>query len=86
MKRRKVAIAANAVTAESNVCFGGLGSAVAEVLVEREPIPMQRIGVRDTFAESGPYLPLLEKYGLSAGHIAEAVRGVIGRKELGRCG
>jgi transketolase len=73
------------VTAESNVCFGGLGSAVAEVLVEKEPIPMQRIGVRDTFAESGPYLPLLEKYGLSAGHIAEAVQRVVRRKRQRQC-
>jgi transketolase len=68
------------VTAESNTIIGGLGSAVAEVLGERLPTPMARIGVRDTFAESGPYLPLLEKYGLSAGHIAEAVSSVVARK------
>jgi transketolase len=68
------------VTAESNVYFGGLGSAVAEVLVENEPVPMKRIGVRDTFAESCPYLCLLDKYGLSAEHIVDAVREVIGRK------
>jgi transketolase len=68
------------VTAESNIYLGGLGSAVAELLVENEPTPMKRIGVRDTFAESCPYDCLLEKYGLSAEHIAEAVREVIGRK------
>jgi len=68
------------VTAENNVFFGGLGSAVAEVLVENHPTPMKRIGVRDTFAESGPYLDLLEKYGLSASHIAAAVETVVGRK------
>jgi transketolase len=68
------------VTAENNVYFGGLGSAVAEVLVENKPIPMKRIGVRDTFAESGPYLDLLEKYGLSANHIEAAVEEVIDRK------
>ena len=68
------------VTAENNVFFGGLGSAVAEVLVENNPIPMKRIGVRDTFAESGPYLDLLEKYGLSARHIEAAVEEVIERK------
>jgi transketolase len=68
------------VTAESNVIFGGLGSAVAELLVENELVPMKRIGVRDTFAESCPYLCLLEKYGLSAEHIAAAVREVIARK------
>ena len=68
------------VTAENNVFYGGLGSAVAEVLVENNPIPMKRIGVRDTFTESGPYLDLLDKYGLSAKHIAAAVEEVISRK------
>jgi transketolase len=68
------------VTAENNIFFGGLGSAVAEVLVENNPIPMKRIGVRDTFAESGPYLDLLDKYGLSARHIEAAVEDVLTRK------
>ena len=68
------------VTAEDNIFFGGLGSAVAELLVENAPMPMKRIGVRDTFAESGPYLALLDKYAMSAPHIAEAVRDVIRRK------
>jgi transketolase len=68
------------VTAESNVYYGGLGSAVAELLVENELVPMERSGVRDTFAESCPYLCLLEKYGLSATHIAEAVGRVVKRK------
>jgi transketolase len=43
------------VTAENNIRFGGLGSAVAEVLAERHPIPMRIIGVGNTFTESGPY-------------------------------
>jgi transketolase len=68
------------VTAENNIYYGGLGSAVAEVLVENHPIPMKRIGVRDTFAESGPYLELLKKYGLSAEHIVKAVEEVFERK------
>jgi transketolase len=68
------------VTAENNMYYGGLGSAVAEVLVENHPIPMKRIGVRDTFAESGPYLELLKKYGLSAEHIVKAVEEVFERK------
>jgi len=71
------------VTAENNMFYGGLGSAVAEVLVENYPIPMKRVGIRDTFAESGPYLSLLEKYGLSAKHIAKAVEEVIARKDSG---
>jgi len=68
------------VTAENNVVFGGLGSAVAELLAENLPLPMQRIGVQDTFAESGPYLDLLDKYGLSAPHIAAAAEKVVKRK------
>jgi transketolase len=69
------------VTAENNIIFGGLGSAVAETLVENYPIPMQRIGVQDTFAESGPYLQVIDKYGLTAPHIVAAVKRVIERKK-----
>jgi transketolase len=69
------------VTAEDNMIYGGLGSAVAEVLVENHPIPMKRIGIRDTFTESAPYLDLLKKYGLSADHIARAVEEVLKRKK-----
>jgi transketolase len=68
------------VTAENNVYYGGLGSAVAEVLVENRPTPMKRVGVRDTFAESGPYLELIDKYGLSARHIVAAAEAVLKRK------
>lgn len=69
------------VTVEDNIKFGGLGSAVAEILVENYPIPMQRIAIGDTFAESGPYLALLDRYGLSAPHIEKAVLKVISRKQ-----
>ena len=51
------------------------------MLVDNNPIPMQRIGVRDTFAESGPYLDLLDKYGLCYRHIEEAAKSVIARKQ-----
>jgi transketolase len=71
------------VTAENNIRFGGLGSAVAEVVVEHHPIPMKIIGVGNTFTESGPYLDLIEKYGLSAAHIAQAVEEVVARKNSG---
>lgn len=69
------------VTAENNIRYGGLGSAVAEVVVEHHPVPMKMIGVGNTFTESGPYLDLLEKYGLSASHIAKAVEEVLRRKK-----
>jgi transketolase len=68
------------VTAENNIRFGGLGSAVAEVVVEHHLVPMKIIGVGNLFTESGPYLDLLEKYGLSAAHIVKAVEEVILRK------
>jgi transketolase len=68
------------VTAENNVIFGGLGSAVAELLVENLPVPMKRIGVRDEFAESGPYLEVIRKYGLTYEYIEEAARSVLARK------
>ena len=73
------------VVAENNVTYGGLGSAVAEILVANNPIPMRQIGVKDTFAESGPYLEVIDKYGLTAPHIVNAVKEVIAHKErLGR--
>jgi transketolase len=68
------------VTAEEHNIIGGLGSAVAEVLVETRPVPMIRVGVRDTFGESGTPDALLEKYGLTAKDIEAAVKSVIARK------
>ena len=68
------------VTAEEHSIIGGLGSAVAEVLCENGPVPMERVGVRDTFGESGAPEELLEKYGLTPRHIARAVEKVVGRK------
>jgi len=62
------------VTVEEHGIHGGLGGAVAEALGETRPVPLRRVGVRDTFAESGPYEALLEKYGLTAPHIAAAAR------------
>lgn len=69
------------VTAEEHSIIGGLGSAVAEVLAETTPVPMERVGVKDTFGESGPPAELLEKYGLTAREIAAAVKRVLGRKK-----
>ncbi len=65
------------VTAEEHNIYGGLGSAVAEVLGENHPTPMKRIGVRDTFGESGEHEELLAKYGLKADDIAKAVRELL---------
>ncbi len=69
------------VTAEEHSIIGGLGSAVAEVLSETMPVPLERIGTRDTFGESGKPDELMEKYGLTAAHIAEAARNAISRRK-----
>ncbi|RLD97162.1 MAG: transketolase family protein [Bacteroidetes bacterium] len=61
------------VTVEDHQINGGLGSAVAEVLVENCPVPMKRIGLQDTFAESGSYTELLKKYNMDARAIEDAV-------------
>ena len=69
------------VTAEEHNIIGGLGSAVAEVLVESgKPVPMLRVGVEDAFGRSGPALELLDLYGLTAPHIAEKVKAVLALK------
>jgi transketolase len=68
------------VTVEEHSIIGGLGGAVAEALVAREPVPLERVGVADTFAESGPYGELLDKYGLGVGDIVAAAERAVGRK------
>jgi len=68
------------VTAEEHNILGGLGSAVAEVVGETKPVPIQRVGIRDVFGRSGSPRELMERYGLTSKDIAAAVEKVIGRK------
>jgi transketolase len=68
------------VTAEDHSIIGGLGGAVAETLSEHHPTRMRRVGWQDTYGESAPNDALLEKYGLTARHVAAAARAVIGMK------
>ena len=68
------------VTAEEHNVIGGLGSAVAEVLGERCPTPMKRVGVMDTFGESGDAGELLRKYGLTSADIEQAATSLSGSK------
>jgi transketolase len=68
------------VTAEEHSINGGLGSAVAEVLSENCPTPLIRVGVPDSFGQSGKPAELLEEYGLTAAAIADKVKQVIARK------
>ena len=68
------------VTAEEHTIYGGLGSAVAEVLVENCPVPMARVGVEDTFGRSGTVPALMEYYGLTAENIAKKAKEIISKK------
>jgi transketolase len=68
------------VTAEEHSIIGGLGGAVAECVSQNSPVPVERVGVNDTFTESGPYAELLEKYGMSVDAIVAAVERAIARK------
>ena len=68
------------VTAEEHNIIGGLGSAVAEVLCETCPVPMERVGMKDTYGHSGTVPALLEAYGLTPAKIAEAAKAAVARK------
>ena len=62
------------VTVEEHSVIGGLGSAVCDVLSEKAPTQVMKIGVNDTFGESGPALELLKKYGLDTDSIYEKIK------------
>lgn len=68
------------VTVEEHQIAGGLGSAVAEYLAEHYPVPIEFIGVRDLYGQSGTPDELIEHYGMGISHIKEAVERVIKRK------
>ncbi|MEA3445151.1 MAG: transketolase C-terminal domain-containing protein [Bacteroidota bacterium] len=68
------------VTAEEHQIYGGMGSAVAEVLAKSYPVPIEFIGMDDSFGESGQPGELMEKYKMTATHIAVACNKVIKRK------
>ena len=64
------------VTVEEHSIIGGLGSAVCETLAGVCPVKVDRIGIRDTFGESGPAVQLLEKYGLNADGIYKYIKNL----------
>ena len=69
------------VTAEEHQLNGGLGSAVAEVLVQNVPVPVEMIGMHDAFGQTGTPEQLLQHYKMKAVDIAVAVKKVIARKK-----
>ena len=68
------------VTAEEHSIYGGLGSAVAEVVVENAPVPMKRLGVPGIYAPTGSAEFLLDEFGMAPSAIAEAALALIKRK------
>ncbi len=68
------------ITAEEAQISGGLGGAIAELAAENHPVPMKRIGMRDRFGESGNPDELLERFGLTAKHIAIAAHDLMHKK------
>jgi len=73
-----------AVTLEDHNINGGLGSAVAEVIAEREPATLIRLGLQDVFAESGDAELLFDRYQMGAPHVCEAVKQLLARKHTSR--
>jgi len=74
------------VTAEEHSILGGLGSAVAELLVKHHPVPVEMVGILDTFAESGGYEELLDKYGMGVSDIVKAAKRILKKRKLLRRG
>jgi len=72
------------VTAEEHMGVGGLGSAVAEVLCDCCPTPFERIGINDSFGQSGPPEKLLNHFGLTAPHLVKAVYRVLKKKKINK--
>ena len=68
------------VSAEEHTVVHGLGSAIAAVVAQEHPVPMEFVGVQDVFGESGEAFELMEKYGLTAAKVVEAAMRVVERK------
>jgi transketolase len=65
------------VTAEEHQICGGFGSAVAEVVAKNYPVPIEFVGMNDSFGESGTPAELMEKYGMTSKHIIDAVKKIL---------
>ena len=71
-----------AVVAEEHQMSGGLGESIASLLGQQFPTPLELVGVKDTFGESGNPAELMEKYGLKATNIVDAAEKVIARSKV----
>jgi len=68
------------VVAEEHLAQGGLGSRVAQIVAKEKPVPIEFVNLGDRYAMSGKAEELLERYGLTAGHIEESVKSAVKRK------
>jgi len=68
------------VTAEDHLEHGGLGSIIAQLVTRHHPVPMEFVAIKDTYAKSGKSAELLQRYGLTAKDIEQAVRAVVRKK------
>jgi transketolase len=69
-----------AVSVENHTIYGGLGSAISEMLVEEYPIPLHKVGIQDTFGETGDTDYLLNKYGLTVSQVILAAKKAVASK------
>ena len=77
---REARAAGAVVTVEEHQIAGGFGSAIAELLAQECPLPIEFIGVHDKFGQSGEPKELIEHYGMGTSHIIDAVKKVSARK------
>ena len=70
------------VTAEEHSIVGGLGGAVAELVAGENPAPVQRVGIADRFAETGPYDLLLDRYGMAVADVVAAAHRAVALKKV----
>jgi transketolase len=77
---REAKSAGAVVTVEEHQIAGGMGSAIAELLAQECPMPIEFVGVRDQFGQSGTMSELIEHYSMGVSHIVSAIQEVISRK------
>ena len=69
------------VTCEEHSVIGGLGAAIAEAVAETHPVPVLRVGVQDSFGQSGQPADLLKLYGLDKDHVIAKAKEAVSRKQ-----
>ena len=74
------------VTVEDHTIYGGMGSAISEVVVQTIPVPVEILGIKDIFGRSGEHYELFARYGIDVPDIVEAAKKVIKRKQQGMDG